>query len=192
MWRGGEGNAILARRILKSNWANANGQLLVGEFVPGLRMIFHLSIEKAEFGRFHDFYVPFMPPHDWEDRGWRAAYFWLAPPLWAANCVSNSWVLYRYVLRCVNLWVEIWNSLLKFIQTERGNPRGECNKMAAVFMDLLTQKSTHIWVLWKVSTNVWKPHFSSILLLESGELRQKHARRRARLFMFGFRIAVGN
>ena len=33
---------------------------------------------------------------------------------------------------------------MKFAHTERGNARGERNKMASVFTDLLTQKSTHL------------------------------------------------
>ena len=36
------------------------------------------------------------------------------------------------------------DSRLKFAKTERGNARGERNKMAAIFTDLLTQKYTHL------------------------------------------------
>ena len=43
------------------------------------------------------------------------------------------------VLRCVNLWVKIWNARLKLARTAGAIPRGERNKMAAVFTDFLTQ-----------------------------------------------------
>ena len=40
---------------------------------------------------------------------------------------------------------------LKVAQTERGNTRGERNKMAVVFTDLLTQKSTPLSMYRRVS-----------------------------------------
>ena len=83
---------------------------------------------------------------EWHEKEAGSHDYWCRQASWI-GLWKKVWVVWNLgklacLLRCVNLWVKIWNLRLKFAKTERGNARGERNKMAAVFTHFLTQKYT--------------------------------------------------